>query len=149
MEKYGLISELKSYAEENQMAWIYGDNFHRNIELSKNQLIDNQLILGSDPFIAIPKFTNHGKLEAITYNGLMLLGIYTDVIKSTIDETYQQKYDNRLKELMQLLSTHIIAFSCDNELTILNSQFELSINTYDENIDFVLCSISLLDEKLS
>lgn len=148
MEKYGLITQLKAYADSIQIAWIYGDNFHRNIEATKQYINQGSLILGADPFIAVPKFTSYGKLESITYNGLLMLGI-KDIPKDTLDETYQQKYDNRLKDLMQLLSTHLISFSCDNSLTILSSQFELSINTYDENFDFVICSVSLLDENLS
>ena len=148
MDSFDLVGELKTYAEENNMAFLYGDEFHRNYELTKNDILVDQLILGSDPFLAEPSITQSGKLESIIYRGLIMLGRkYEQSTKSSLDETYLQKYTNRLKELMQLLSTHLIAFCCDNELTIESSQFELIINSLDENVDFVVCSITLKDDR--
>jgi hypothetical protein len=148
LELYDLIGQLKSYADTQGWCFLYGDNFHQNYEATRQDIRKGDLILGADPFLATPSITQSGKVESIIYTGLIMLGRkYEDTSISSLDETYYQKYVNRLKELMQLLSTHLISFSCDNELTIESSQFELSINRLDENVDFVICSITLRDDR--
>jgi hypothetical protein len=57
-----------------------------------------------------------------------------------------QKYDNRLLSLMGTLATHLTTFACAQSLRIMRSEFELSINALDENIDFVVCSVTFLQE---
>lgn len=148
MELYDLIGSLKSYAEDNNFVFIYGDEFHRNYELTRENIGYDQLILGADPFLAIPSITQAGKVESITYTGLIMLGRkYEASTKSNLDETYMDKYTNRLQELMSLLSTHLISFCCDNELTIVSNQFELIINSLDECVDFIVSSITLRDDR--
>lgn len=152
MNNFDLIGALRTFSSAKGWAFLSGDNFFQNYEASKNDYTPGQLILGVDPPLATPKITQAGKIESITYQGLLMLGrkfesdLETPASVTTIsnlDETFIQKYDRRLYELMNTLSTNLIAFSCSHELDILASQFELKLNTLDENVDFVVCSITL------
>jgi hypothetical protein len=151
MDQFDLVGALRTFAESNSWVFLYGDGFMRNYKATKSTIKDGQLILGADPFIARPTYTQAGKIESITYSGLVMLGTKFDlddddkvVSKSSLDETLEQKYDRRLLVLMNMLSINLASFACDHELTISSTQFELEINKLDENIDFVVCSITLV-----
>lgn len=147
MTNYDLIGALRTFATSKSWLFIYGDNFTRNYEASKKTLTIGTLILGADPFIAVPKITQAGKVESITYRGLVMLGQKFEVsTKASLDETLIQKYDRRLLTLSGTLSENIIAFACANSLKITSLQFELSINSLDECIDFVVASVTFLQE---
>ena len=145
MDYYDIIGELRTYADNLGWHFLYGDSFMRNYEITKKDIIVNDLILGTDPFIATPTFTNAGKVLTISYTGLIMLGRKFELnTTSSLDETTIQKYDRRLFELTNLLSTNLISFACANDLTINNVQFELGLNQLDENLDFVIGSVTLL-----
>jgi hypothetical protein len=147
LDNFDLIGALRTYATSLGWRFIYGDNFFKNYEASKLSLTVGTLILGADPFIARPKFTKAGKIESITYQGLIMLGRkYEASTKANLDETMIQKYDRRLKELMGTLSTNLLTFACNNKLEITSAQFELSINSLDETVDFVIASVTILQE---
>ena len=145
MDNFDLIGALSDYATANSWAFLYGDEAYKNFAASKNDYITNQLILGANPFTATPVITNAGKISQISYNGLLMLGRKFEVsTAATLDETYIQKYNRRLLELSQLLATNIAAFACAEELEVSSSIFELRINSYDSNIDFVVGNITFL-----
>jgi len=145
MDQFDLIGALNSYATSKGWKFLYGDNFNRNYQASKNTYTAGMLILGADPFIAKPVYSEYGKITQIEYSGLVMLGRKLEATTSSkLDETYLQKYNNRLKELSGTLSTNLIAFACANSLTISSAQFELSINNLDANIDFVIASVTLI-----
>lgn len=153
MDQFDLIGALRTYATSKSWAFLFGENFMRDYEASKINYTPGQLILGADPFVAKPSITKAGKIDQITYQGLIMLGrkfessggeTPTITTVSSLDETTIQKYDRRLKELMQTLSTNIISFACTNELEVKNLQFELRLNNLDENVDFIIASIELV-----
>jgi hypothetical protein len=75
----------------------------------------------------------------VRYTGSILLGrkVDADGTDASLDETYLEKYDARLLELMQLLVIFIGQFGCDNELDIEGLELPHAINRFDSNIDFV------------
>lgn len=136
MEQFNIIGALKSYAENLGWIFVFGiDNFERNIQ-SVVEFSPGQLILMCD-FRATPTIRN-GQTMAISYTCLMMLGrkIDTDAQRSDLDETNQQKYDRRLKELMQLLNNTIAQVACDNQLDANPNELIVQVNMFAENIDF-------------
>lgn len=147
MQNFDLIGSLRSLANTNNWVFLYGDNFVRNYEATRNSIAVNQLILSCDPFIVDPVYSIAGKISSITYTGLIMLGRKFEVsTMAKLDETFIQKYDRRLFELMTTLSATLAGFSCDNGLTLQRVRMELALNQLDENIDFIVASVTLLQE---
>jgi hypothetical protein len=154
MTQFDLIGALRTYATSKSWAFLSGENFFKNYEASKINYSPGQLILGVDPFIARPNFTKGGKVDQVSYSGLIMLGrkFESDLAPlnpqvttiSNLDETFIQKYDRRIFELIGTLATNLGTFACANELDLTNCQFELGLNRLDENIDFVIASITFI-----
>jgi hypothetical protein len=145
MNQFDLIGSLRTFAQSKGWVFFCGDKVFQNIEASKHNFQKNQLILGCSPFSAIPNFTNGYKIDTITYKGLILLGRkFESSTESNLDETFEQKHDRRLLELSQMLALNLALFACDNELTLSQPQFDLEINSLDENIDFVVASVTII-----
>ena len=94
---------------------------------------------------AAPVYSEANKLSEIKYTGTIYIGRKFETnTAATLDETWFQKYTRRLQELSQLFSTHIEVISCAEELDIESVQLEMVINQLDENIDFVVANITLI-----
>lgn len=136
MENFALIGELKDYAETKGWAFLSGSNAFRNYESTRNNYTKNQLILGVN-FTARPEISK-GVITEIRYPGLIFLGRkFESSTFSKLDETFIQKYNNRLKDLMGLLSNAVIDFACINELDIEGLVLDYELNQFDANLDFV------------
>ena len=103
------------------------------------------MVLSAD-FDASVNFSSGFAVGSITYIGVLALGRKFDEVDtgSDLDETFYQKYQRRLKDLMTLLVTHIAAFACDNKLQVTNCQFRMDLNKFDTNIDFIAASITFV-----
>jgi hypothetical protein len=144
MELFDLIGQLRSYAASQGWGFAAGDNFYQNIEVANQTLTAGQLVLTAE-FNTSPSIVN-GRVVQVTYSGSIMLGRKQDFDgqQSTLDETYIQKYDRRLLELMTLLANAIGDFTCTNELEITAIEFVHSINTFNTNIDFVGGNITIV-----
>jgi hypothetical protein len=145
MDNFDLIGSLSSYASDNDMHYLSGENAYQNYEASQNTYDDGQLVLSAD-FDASVNFSSGFAVGSITYIGVLALGRKFDEVDtgSDLDETFYQKYQRRLKDLMTLLVTHIAAFACDNKLQVTNCQFRMDLNKFDTNIDFIAASITFV-----
>ncbi len=147
MEQFGIIDALYEFAGKNGWLFICGDNFHQNYEATNQEYVPGLLILAAD-FDCSPKISG-GKITSIEYTGVMALGAKVDdndeETQANLDETYFQKYQQRLKNLMTLLSSAIIRFACDNELEVQSVNYRMDINKFDTNIDFVAASVTFID----
>lgn len=167
MNNFDLIGKLRTYASTNGWVFLSGTSAIQNYEASQNEYKNGQLVLAAD-FNAAPQFTNAGKISQITYNGILMLGIkldddgtpaieddeetpavdetevFSDGTPANLDETFIQKYDRRLLDLMTLLANHIAAFACANELDVTGADFRLETNKFDTNIDFVAGTITFV-----
>jgi len=137
MEQFDIIGALRTYCETNEIKFIWQyDQFYANIEASQ-AYIPEELIMVVD-LKPSPIFSGN-KIAQINYSGLFMLGRKFDEngIGTNLDEKAIEKYDNRLKELSQLLISHLATFKCSNELDVVVGQMEYIINLFDSNIDFV------------
>jgi hypothetical protein len=95
-------------------------------------------------FTARPEISK-GVITEIRYPGLIFLGRkFESSTFSKLDETFIQKYNNRLKDLMGLLSNAVIDFACINELDIEGLVLDYELNQFDANLDFVGGNITFI-----
>jgi hypothetical protein len=136
MEQFDIIGALETYALGRGWLFYYTfDDFYSNIGVTQ-QFDQDKLILIAD-FQAEPIIKN-GVIPEITYNCLLMLGRKFELAGtvSSMDETPMQKYDNRLKELAQLLSNGMAEFACNEELEITSFPVVVEVNQFNTNIDF-------------
>jgi hypothetical protein len=145
MDRFDLIGALRTYAETRGWAFLSGEAWMQNYEATQSELTPAQLILGAD-FKSSPQFRG-GLIDSIKYTGGLILGrkfeSLTDT-ESTLDETYIQKYDARLKELSTLLAAQISDFACTNSLEVEGVTFAPELNKFDTNIDFMAASLTFV-----
>jgi len=148
MDNFGLIDVLEQYCTDNDIKFLYGDNFYQNIEASSYEYEADQLVMGAD-FNARPVRATGGKILSIDYVGAIALGRKFETPDlsnpdgvASLDETYIQKYKRRLKDLSQLLSNIVGEIACNNELETTGEDMRFDINKFDTNIDFVVMSLT-------
>ncbi len=144
METFDILGSLASAAYANGWKFAAGDNFYQNMELLDAELLPAELTLTCTSFNITPSIVN-GRIMGARYESVILLGRKTDATgeEASLDETYIQKHNRRLKELMTLLAAFIADFACDNELDIVSFLLNTEINKFDTNIDFVGGRITL------
>jgi hypothetical protein len=162
MDKYKILSTLKTYVESKSMVFIAGDDFHKNWEVTKQNILNNKLIFGCDPFIITPKIKN-GVTQVLEYSSSIMLGLKFDALVIdrpadpdaipptaatylpetfvNLDETFIQKIP-RLEYLIISLASIIGTFACDNELEINSFSVKTDIDRFDECVDFVVAYVS-------
>jgi len=138
MTFFDIIGSLRTYATSKGWKFGVGDDYYKNADLNVMNFAKDQLILLVD-FECSPTFTATGaNVKSVEYVGYLFLGRkFETALKGTeanLDETYLQKYDNRLLELLQLLALNISTFACANGLDIVSSKFTNQINKFDQNI---------------
>lgn len=136
MDHYGIIEAFEIYADSKKWLTVLGfDEFNRSIG-TVQEMQPGEIMFIYD-FRASPKKVN-GRTVEITYTCLMMLGRKIDDNNeiSNLDETHQQKYDRRLKDLMILLDIAIGEIACDNGLEVVAGDIIVDPNRYVENIDF-------------
>jgi hypothetical protein len=146
MNNFDLIGALSTYAAANSMVFLSGANFYQNYEASQAEYELGQLVLTAE-FDASVQFSRGFTVGSITYSGIMALGrkFEDDAdTHSNLDETFHQKYDRRLYDLMSLMVTQIASFACANELEVTQCQFKMDLNKFNTNIDFVAAQITFV-----
>lgn len=145
MDNFDLIGSLASYASDNDMHYLSGENAYQNYEASQNTYDDGQLVLSAD-FNAAIYFSRGFTIGSITYTGVLALGRKFEESEtgSNLDETFYQKYQRRLKDMMTLLASHIGIFACANKLEVTQCQFRMDLNKFDTNIDFIAATITFV-----
>lgn len=149
-----IYGKLKEYCFSLEKPILFTTYQHYNFFIS-NQIFENgKLILIAD-FIINP--INKGtQISKCTFTGFLKLGLKfdnngikpyngTDGTYCNLDETYMQKYFTRLKDLNQIMFNLITDFACINELELQNISIQNEIDQSDEDIDFVNCKLTLID----
>lgn len=145
MDNFDLIGQLAAYAASHTMHFLSGAQFNQNYEASQEEYSNGQLVLTAE-FDAAVAFSRGYAVGSITYTGVIALGRKfeeADTVAS-LDETFIQKYNNRLHDLMTLLTGVIADFACDNELSVEQCQFRMDLNKFDTNIDFIAASVTFI-----
>ena len=145
MTNFDLIGQLESYAAAHSMQFLSGAQFNQNYEASQKEYENGQLVLTAE-FDASPSFSRGFKIGEIRYEGIIALGRKFEEIDtmSTLDETFIQKYNARLLDLMTMLAGVISEFSCDNELEVTTVRMGMQLNKFDTNIDFITAQITFV-----
>ena len=136
MEQFDIIGAIETYALSQGWIFEYGiDEFYRSAQTAQ-QYDPGQLVMVAD-FRALPVYRN-GRIMQITYTCLIMLGrkFDADGQPASLDEDSKQKYDRRLKELMQMLANAIAQIGCDNQLEVTSGDMVVEINMFSENVDF-------------
>jgi hypothetical protein len=144
MDKFALIDALRSYCNDNDYYFIYGNDAYANAQTDG--------IINKYQYILIADFTCQVDMatsivEEIRYNGVLSFGENAGYLlngsNTTLDETPEQKYDLRLKTLTTMLMELIGDISCENELEVSGINLRYDINKFDLNADFVACTLTL------
>lgn len=160
MQNFDIIGQLRSFCQSKNIFFSAGDRYYQNADLLEQALQPDQLIMLAD-FRSRPTFSKGGSVvQSIVYDGVILLGrkFESEVLddeeteeneaqpatEANLDETFLQKYDRRLMDLMQLLAGLMGEFVCANTLEISAMSMNHDINKFDENIDFVAATITIL-----
>lgn len=136
MDKFTITTALRTYALSKGWKTLIGDRYHQNAMASRETYDVGDIVIGIFPFIStIPRSV--ASFGEISYRGVILLGRkFEATTTANLDETYEQKYDNRLKELIPLLANSVKEFACDNELEY-SGEIADEIDKFDTDIDFV------------
>lgn len=146
MDNFGLIAELKALATlKDWNFYLDINNYYTNaVVVDEQEQGVNSLIV---KVTSTPKWSGL-KTAEITYKCKIMLARKMDMSgqSATLDETYEQKYDRRLKDLETTLDEFLKVLICNNELSLSShSGYEHAINVFDMNIDAVVVnSITLV-----
>ena len=142
MTKFDIIGTLRTYAAAKGWIFLSGASWYQNYQATQANLTVSTIVLGVD-FDASPTIINKS-ITSIRYRGTMMLGRKKETTtESSQDETFIQKYDNRLLALTPLLASTIGDVACTNELEVTSCDFKLGLNMLDENLDFVIGNVTL------
>ncbi len=144
MERYELLTKVREYCDNNGIVFIPGLDDAYQLRERFDALASDQLILTFYHQASVP-FNQANGPQDITYNCVFALGrkYEAEGTESSLDETFEQKYDRRLKELSQLLEPMLTTIACENELLLGDMTMTYDLNKFDTNIDFVVTSIAI------
>lgn len=152
MRTYDIIKALRSYCITNDITFIPAlTEDYINAVISRQYYEYNGLILVA---MLNRQLRREGSnVIGVTFSGVIGLGQKRETVEveevvvsqteSSLDESFEQKYDRRLSELMFGLQDIIGEFVCAEELEVLNENTRMEINKFDLNADFVFTDISL------
>lgn len=150
MSLFSLISDFRSYCSEKGYCCLIGDDAYVNAINDSTVYENNQIIIILDLKFS-PKLENN-IVNEIVYSGTIAVGRKRESITddetttetvSSLDETFEQKFDRRLSDLSELLVVILSDFACENEININSIDARYDINKFDLNADFVAAQISL------
>ena len=135
------IGYLKNYCKKNNIFFIAGPQDYQNAVIDKNIYAPYDLILIAD-LTFTPNFSD--ELGTVVYDGTIGLGRKKeDFTTSSLDETFQQKYDRRLLSLSEAIVNMFNEMQCTDDIEVLSWTGSYALNRYDLNADFVVANISI------
>lgn len=145
-DKLNLIGSLRTYCNVNNICFIPGPTAYQNAVMDYHIYENNELILVAD--LQFRPVFGENSLEEVTYQGTLALGRKredndTQCTVSSLDETFEQKYDRRLEELSSLLTELLLNLQCEYNYNIDSVRMSYALNQYDLNADFVSADIQI------
>lgn len=154
MNGLSIIEILRDYCEEKSIYFICDQKGYQNALADNNIYENNERIMLA--WLKPQAIVSMYKIVGYSVSGQIALGQKFDSVttgespneittetQSSIDETFMQKYDRRLKNLMIDISNVIQSIACDNDLTIDSLSFDYDINALDLSADFIVAQITL------
>lgn len=144
MTNFDIIGVLRTYATAKGWVFLSGENSYKNYELTQASLTKGKIVFAAECKSDVEQ--KNKTIIKIKYTCSLMLGEKTEatgIAVSSMDETYIQKYDARLLALTTLLATTIGDIACTNQLDISNYTMEENLNTFNENLDFIVTTVTL------
>ena len=140
------VGALRSFAEDKGWHFVYGNVEYANFEVDQEKYRPFDLILIAD-FNMRPQFAPGGAVESVSYPGTLMLGRKREVkngirSEASLQETMEEKYDNRLRDLITMLTYGIGGFACQMKMDITQCDMRMDINKFDLNADFVVAIVT-------
>ena len=135
------IGYLKDYCTENKIFFVAGPRDYQNAVLDKKIYDEYEMLLLVDLTFS-PNFDD--ELGTVIYTGTFALGQKKEEdTVSSLDETFQQKYDRRLLKLAEALAAMFNEMQCDGDIEVLSWTGSYALNRFDLNADFVVANASV------
>lgn len=142
-----IVNDIKTEAEAEGYNFTYGpDEFLNYYATQTADLTSQEYILSLFPVITRSlDIANEHIVSVWACDITLMLGRKfeenageeeTDE-RSSIDETYEQKEERRLNDLLTELNTFVENFICDYDYRLQSLRYSDQINQTDESIDFV------------
>ena len=140
--KLNLIGILRDYCDREHLYFIPGPAAYQNAIMDQSVYAVNELILVCD--LQFSPVYGENSLNEVQYNGTISIGRKREGNSvSSLDETFEQKYDRRLMELSNLMTELLLSLQCEHNFVIDSAQMSYSLNEYDLNADFVSAEIQI------
>lgn len=141
MQYFELYDTLKSYCQTNGIHFVFGSLDYVNYELTQKDYAPDELVMVAE--LTMRPNIRNSQVTGATYTGIIMLGRKFEASTvASLEERYEEKYNNRLKDLIQLFVQHLATFGCENELGV-QCSLRYDINKFDTNIDFVVGDVTL------
>lgn len=138
------IDILKTRCELAEWIPIVGAKDIQNFTISQKDLTTGKTAL----LIDLPRttaFIDGGSWSEHNYTlELLCVRKFEDFTKSSVKETTEEKYNNRLFELQQALDTFLYeVFQCSGATKVTSLNYNYAINVLSKSVDGVLCTITI------
>lgn len=135
------IGYLKDYCKDNNIFFVAGPKDYQNAVLDKKIYDSYDMLLLVDLTFS-PDFSD--EIGAVTYTGTFALGQKREEnTVSSLDETFQQKYDRRLLKLSEAIVSMFREMECTNDIEVQSWTGSYALNRFDLNADFVVANASV------
>lgn len=142
MSLFSLPSDFRTYCKNKGYYFILGDDAYINAVNDSTVYENNKIIVIAD--LSFKPNIENNRTYSVSYSGTIAVGRKRESeTVSSLDETFEQKYDNRLQDLSELLMVILSDFACSNDIEINSVNARFDINKFDLNADFVAAQIIL------
>ncbi|MCX8016248.1 MAG: hypothetical protein N2692_03070 [Patescibacteria group bacterium] len=137
-----IIEHIKAYATTKNYLPIIGTEYYQSLIGNKIIPSKNQIILLFDANVKIE--VNRNKPQGYSYDVTFAVGRkFEDNTHANLIENFEEKYNNRLKDLTDILTSSIIEFACAYGYELSDLTVLLQLNRFSQNIDFVAAKATL------
>lgn len=132
---------FKTIAEQEN--WIF-DYARRDFQNLANELGDpEQIFLFLDPVTFTTEFGDYNEIDLRIYTSSFLL-----LVNSDFDELYSEKYETRIRPIIDTAITKIKdQIYCNNKLTIESWRTTEIVNLFDQNLDGIIVNFVISIEN--
>ena len=144
---FDLFDNFREYCKNNGILFILGGEEFQNSISAMRGLKPDQTMLAMEGTVS-PTF-NANQLTSVNYTLTIVYGRKCESkgTKSSMQETFEQKYDNRLKDLMEQLTLILTSSVCEFGYEITAFNMTPQINHLDLNIDCISAQVTITVEQ--
>lgn len=132
---------IKTQAISDSYLFNYGTKPYVSWELLDQDLKNGQTIINMLPEIERGLYASgRPTISSVEYSVFIQVGRKWDLGNATyssLDETFEQKYDNRLVELYGLSRRFVQSIACMNNFEMVSYRAQAEINQYATSLDLI------------